>query len=474
MDLETKIIDNLLFDMEFASKVIPFTKAEYFSDDNCKIVIKTIVNFYNHWGTTPTKDEIKIELGTVRGLSDKQLQNACQFVDQITRDNSDRKWLIKTTEKYYQDKALMNAVINSADILSGPNKQDTNLILKNVQDALAVSFDTNLGHDYFRDAQKRYESYHNVEDKVSWGITSLDRITGGGISKKNLVCAVAPPGSGKSAFMCCIASNAIRAGMNVLYISMEMSEERIAERIDANLFGEKIPVIRNMTLKTYNDTIDNIKKKAHGRLIIKEYPTSGANVNHFKNLLNELKLKQGFIADLMIVDYLNICASARVKAGQTNSYGINKAISEELRGLAVENNLAMLTATQTNRSGFNNSDFEMTEIGESIGITHIMDFIFALIRNESLDENNQIILKQLKNRYGDLTMQPTITLNSNRDKMMFYDNDDCVRDNPNPQMFQPERRVVPVNNVAVQSQSGNINRYNVKSQPKNDFSKFKF
>ena len=467
MNLESKILDNLIYDNAYASKVIPFLKSEYFVNPTNGIVVEEIVKFYNKYSGTPTKDELKIELHNRPKLSDKALAEALEVVDGIKKDNSDEKWIVEKTEEYFKGRALENAVVSSAEILDGSSKiKDRNQILMKIQEALAVSFDSNLGHNYFDDVDGRYESYHRVEDKISWGIKSLDDITNGGISKKNLVCAVAPTGSGKSLFMCAIASNAIRQGLNVLYISMEMSEIRVAERIDANLMNDCIYNIHKLDLKQYTSRIESLKKKKHGRLIIKEYPTSGANTNHFKSLMNELKLKQGFVPDLGVVDYMNICSSSRVSPGQTNSYGYIKAISEELRGMAVEYNVAVMTATQTNRNGFNNSNIDITDTSESIGITYIMDFMFALIRTEALDDNNEIQIKQLKNRYGDLTKKPWFTLKVNRDKMMISD----VDAPPNPMTFEPTKKVVP--NVDIKTHSGFT--YQDKAKPKSDFDKFTF
>lgn len=291
------------------------------------------------------------------------------------------------------------------------------------------------------------------------------------MSKKNLICAVAPSGSGKSSFMCCVASNALRQGLNVLYISMEMSETRIAERIDANLMNAPIEQVQRMDLQTYTTNLNAIReKKKMGKLIIKEFPTSGAGANHFKALLNELKLKSGLIFDLVIVDYLNICSSSRVSAGQTNSYGYIKAISEELRGLAVEYNCAVLTATQTNRSGFNNSDIDITSTSESVGLVFVLDFMFALIRTDALDANDQIMFKQLKNRYADLNKRPFVILNVNRDKMTYYDANVSDPNAPDTSFWQPEKRVVP----KVETDIGNGVKVKQQAQPKNDFSKFRF
>lgn len=683
MQFEDKIIANILYDDEFANKVVPYTKDEYF-DGNYKTIIRTIVDFYIKYGTTPTKDELKIEIGQLKGLTDHALKEINDTIDAITRDHSDKKWLIETTEKFYRDRSLTNAIISGATILEKKGK-DTNKILDMVQKALSVSFDSNLGHDYFANANDRFDAYHIKEDKIPTGISTFDKITLGGFSRKSLNCVIASTGchgkgtkvfltdqtiknvedvvvgdqligpdgdrrqvlelrrgidtmyqikprygrsytvnghhivplidittnqyvektvnqlvnedlskyviiyndkeiefdrgltieqryqilgeflnksprylqinyvidligksdleyimtiagslgihpichyvgingvdhwyvclmgencknipktwhdrathnnnyhrqhftitkvgddqpyygfvvdkdhlyysddwvlqhnSGKTLLMCSTACDVIRQGYNVLYISLEMSEVRIAERMDANLLKLTIPSLGRISLQQYSDRIDDLKRHKHGKLMIKEFPTSTASVLHFKNLLNELRLKHDFVPDLICVDYINLMTSSRYKPGQTNSYGMVKAISEELRGLAVEYNVAILTATQTNRAGINNSDIEMTEVSDSIGITFTLDMMFALIRNEELDKLNQVAIKQLKNRYSDLNNIPYFYLGIDRDTMRVYDLDQPQVIEPSPQTFMPAR--------------------SVGSKPKNDFSKFTF
>jgi len=417
--LDDKIITNLLFNTDYARKVIPFLKTDYFEGER-KIIVDEIIKFYGKYSDIPTKDALLIELERRRGINESTMRTLKEYVASYTKDNSNYDWLVKSTERFCQDRAMCNAIVHGAEMLNA-HSEDLNGIYRMVTDALAVSFESDIGHDYFNDIDKRYELYHQSEDKISWGIESLDRITNGGMSKKNLLCCIAPTGSGKSLFMCAIASNCVRLGYNVLYVSLEMSEQRVAERIDANFMGERINKIQNMELTDYKNRCEKLKAKARGRLIIKEFPTSGANVNHFKSLLNDLRLKKNFVPDLIVVDYLNICSSARIKAGQTNSYGFIKAISEELRGLAVEQNVAILTATQVNRQGFESSDIDMSNVSESFGLTYVLDMFFALIRTPALDELNQISIKQLKNRYSDPTEEPQLTLGINRDHMMIYD-----------------------------------------------------
>ena len=473
-NLECKIISNLMYNSEFAGKVVPYTKGEYFEDYG--EIAEEICKFFNKYGQSPTKSELKIEIRTRKGLTDKAVNLLMDRIDAIpTGDKSDFQWLMEKTEKFYQTRAMANAVINGAELIDRGDEQ-SGQILKMVEDALSVSFDNHIGLDYFEDVERRYEMYHTVEDKVSWGIPSLDRITVGGMSKKTATCCVASTGSGKSAMMCAISANVIRQGKNVLYISMEMSEDRVAERIDANLMNDTVYNVRNMNYKSYIASANKLKEKAYGRLIIREFPTSAAGVTQFKVLLKDLKTKKHFVPDLVVVDYMNICCSSRLKQGQTNSYGYIKAISEELRGLAVEYNVALLTATQTNRNGFNNSDVELTDISESIGSTHVMDMIFALIRTEALDDMGQIEIKQLKNRYSDPAKEPTIQLGFDRQKMKLYDLDSKENiNNPShysstiPTQSKPMQTVTPssADDVPWKIDTGD-------NAPKNDFSSFQF
>ena len=810
MQFEDKIIENVLFDEQYANKILPYTKSDYF-EGNYKVIIDQIVKFFVQYNTTPTRDELKIEIANRRGLTDQQLNEIHELIDSYKQDNSDREWLIKTTEKFYQERSLTGAIINGASILE-KGGQNTNEILKLVQDALSVSFDSNLGHDYFDNAHDRFDAYHVKEDKIPTGMETFDRITLGGFSRKSLNCVIASSGchakgtkivmadgsyknvedvqvgdrlvgyngqyrtvlelrrgnqtmyritpirgnafivngdhilalhrsgtdeihnisvtdyiksskwfknqhylwknhkpvnfehqsklpiepyfmgiwlgdgstdsvvittkqpeiveylndfadrhdyqvnryvntasetsynyricrkigskkqhelmeafasiginignrktrektkceekfipeeylkssvkdrfellaglldtdgykhesfyeysskskqlvndiarlagslgftysfyqrevngtvyyrislfgdialipckvgykksnfvrkqnkdphalsftveeigqdeyygflldgdhlyydgnwvlnhnSGKSLFMVSVACNALREGYNVLYLTLEMSEVRIAERMDANLLDVTIPSLSRISLKQYTDRVDDLKKKKHGRLIIKEFPTSTASVLHFKNLLNELKLKQGFIPDLIVVDYINLMMSSRYKPGQTNSYGMVKAISEELRGLAVETNTTVLTATQTNRSGFNNSDIEMTEVSDSIGLIFTLDMLFALIRTEALDQANQVMFKQLKNRYSDLNQLPMFQMGIDRDHMRIYDFDNPPQSSASN--FEPQRK--PVGSTMQEVAPGVIKEKTIA--PKNDFSKFTF
>jgi replicative DNA helicase len=440
-NLELTIIANLLYSKDYATKVIPYLKKSYFSKHNDTIV-EEITKFFANYSTVPSKKELIIEINTRKGIDPEDAEAMMKVVEMLDEhpfsEESSERWIYDKTEKFCQERALINAITDCAEIVAEKNetKREKNKgrIFDIVKDALAVSFDESIGLDYFRDIERRWAMYHTSEDKISWGIKELDDISNGGISKKNLVCVVAPTGSGKSLFMCSIASNAIKNGNNVLYITLEMSEDRVAERIDSNLYGESIDSIRNMDEVKYKTKAEELAKRDMGRLIIREYPTGGANANHFRKLLTELKNQQNFVPDLIVVDYLNICSSSRYLPAQVNSYGIIKAISEELRGLAVEYNTAVLTATQTNRSGINNSDLEMTEVSESIATAFILDMFIALIRTDTLDEQGQILIKQLKNRYSDLTKNRTFCLGIDRDRMTIYSLDSAYNYN-NPTRF---------------------------------------
>lgn len=463
---EDKIIENIIYDREYAFKVLPYTKKEYFSE-NYNIIVQHLIDFFAEYGSTPSKDELHIDINSCRGITDKQLNDINRLIDRFHKDDSDRQWLIERTEKFYRDRSLTNAIIASADILE-KGASNTNEILKLVQDALAVNFDSNLGHDYFRDFNAQYESYHKHEDKITTGVPCLDDVTLGGFSRKSLNCFIAPSGHGKSLMLISTACNAIRSGYNALYITLELSELSLVQRFDANMMNVTIPSLYNVSLKQYTNNIDKLKQQNLGRLVVKEFPTSTATVLMFKNLLNELKLKQGFIPDIICVDYINLMASCRYKAGNVNSYAMVKAISEELRGLAVEFNVAIVTATQTNRNGVNNGDFDVTDVSDSFGLVFTLDTMFALIRTEGLDEAGQILLKQLKNRYSDLNRRPTMQLGLDMDHMRIYDlNDDPYR--TRPEQFEPQRKVVP---QAKQPTEYKLN--NNPAKPKNDFSKFNF
>ena len=421
--VEFLILRNLLYNEEYVRKVIPFIKSEYFEDYNQKVVFEEIVNFVEKYNQTLTQEVLCIETEKRQDINDSSFQEITKLISSLQNTPSEFNWLIDTTEKWCRDRAIYLALMESIQLADG--KDDTkgrDAIPTILSDALAVSFDTNVGHDYLTDYEERYESYHKKEDKIPFDLEYFDKITKGGLPNKTLNIALAGTGVGKSLFMCHVASSVLLQGKNVLYITLEMAEEKIAERIDANLLNVPIQDITDLPKVMFEDKVTNIAQKTQGTLIIKEYPTASAHSGHFKALLQELALKKSFKPDIIFVDYLNICASSRYRAGSNvNSYSYIKAIAEELRGLAVEANLPIVSATQTTRSGYGSSDVELTDTSESFGLPATADLMFALISTEDLEPLNQIMVKQLKNRYNDPTVNKRFIVGIDRAKMRLYD-----------------------------------------------------
>lgn len=422
MRFEQKLLTNLIHNEEFARKVIPFLDTSYFHQQSEKVIAESIIKFFTKYNKQPTTDIINIELQQLDTISDKELNECIELINQFKKDDSDLRWLIQKTEEFCKNKAIYNAIVRGIKIIEGKDtKLSQDAIPKILSDALAVSFDTDIGHDYIDDADLRFDFYRKVEEKISFDLDLMNTITNGGLSRKSLNVILAGTGAGKSLFMCHTAANALSQGNNVLYITLEMAEERIAERIDANLFDINIDQLKSLDQEKYQNRIKQIASKTHGKLIIKEYPTAAAHSGHFRALIEELKVKRQFIPDLLIIDYLNICSSARIKLGTSaNTYMFVKAIAEELRGLAVEYNVPLLTATQTNRTGFDNSDVNITDTSESFGLPATSDLMFALIRTEQLDVVNQILIKQLKNRYSDPASNKRFAIGVDREKMKLY------------------------------------------------------
>jgi replicative DNA helicase len=424
--LEQTILKNLVYNEDYARKVLPFIHPEYFQDNIEKIVFKEVFNFINEYKNLPTYEALVINLNEKKNLTEPEVKSA---IDLLTKINSEKneptelKWLTEQTEKFCQDKAIFNAIMESVNILDDKqHKKSKGEIPKLLSDALSVSFDSNIGHDYMQDADERYESYHRVESRVKFDLDLFNKITKGGLPVKTLNIALAGTGVGKSLFMCHVAASCISQGLNVLYITMEMAEEKIAERIDANLLNVTLNDLHKLSKEEYDRKFAHLRSKTHGKLIIKEYPTASASVLHFRALLNDLALKRTFKPDIIFIDYLNICCSARIKPGSNiNSYTYIKSIAEELRGLAVENNLPIVSATQTTRSGFTSSDPGLEDTSESFGLPATADFMFALIANEQLDALNQIMVKQLKNRYNDPSHYKRFVVGIDRAKMRLYD-----------------------------------------------------
>ena len=421
--VEFLILRNLLHNEEYARKVIPFIKSEYFEDQNQKIIFEEVLNFIQEYNQLPTKEVLCIETekrSDINETSFKEIINIIQNLDDIVVELG---WVINTTEKWCRDRAIYLALMESIHIADGKDdKKNRDSIPSILSDALAVSFDNHVGHDYLLDYEQRYELYHKKEDKIEFDLEYFNKITKGGLPNKTLNIALAGTGVGKSLFMCHVASSVLLQGRNVLYITLEMAEEKIAERIDANLLNVPIQDIADLPKQMFETKVTNLAKKTQGTLIIKEYPTASAHSGHFKSLLNELALKKSFRPDIIFIDYLNICASSRYKGNlSVNSYSYIKAIAEELRGLAVEFNVPIVSATQTTRSGYGSSDVELTDTSESFGLPATADLMFALISTEELEELGQILVKQLKNRYNDPTIHKRFVVGIDRAKMRLYD-----------------------------------------------------
>ena len=424
--LEQTIIKNLIYNEEYVRKVLPFIRPDYFSDNAEKIVFKEIFEFINQYKNPPTHEALVINFTEKKNLTEPQVQEAIELLNKVHSDKdepTETQWLIEQTEKFCQDKAIYNAIMESVSILDSKSEKRTKgEIPQLLSDALGVSFDNNIGHDYTQDYDSRYDSYHKVESRIRFDLDLFNKITKGGLPVKTLNIALAGTGVGKSLFMCHVAAGNLSQGQNVLYITMEMAEEKIAERIDANLLNIDLDELRTISKEDYTRKFSALKSKTQGKLIIKEYPTASASVLHFRALLNDLALKKNFKPDIIFIDYLNICCSARIKPGaNVNSYSYIKAIAEELRGLAVEFCVPIVSATQTTRSGFSNSDPGLEDTSESFGLPATADFMFALVSNEELEALNQILVKQLKNRYGDPNLYKRFVLGIDRAKMRLYD-----------------------------------------------------
>ena len=421
--IELLILRNLIYNEEYTRKVIPFIKDEYFEEQNQKIIFQEISSFIEKYNKLATKEILSIEVEKRSDINDTSFKEIVDIISSLEDEVGEIEWLIDSTEKWCRDRAIYLALMESIQLADGKDdSKGRDAIPSILSDALAVSFDNHVGHDYLQDYEKRFESYHRKEDRIPFDLEYFNKITKGGLPNKTLNIALAGTGVGKSLFMCHVASSALIEGKNVLYITLEMAEEKIAERIDANLLNVNIQDITDLPKPMFDSKVEALGKKTQGTLIIKEYPTASAHSGHFKSLLNELALKKSFRPDIIFIDYLNICASSRYRAnGNVNSYSYIKAIAEELRGLAVEANLPIVSATQTTRSGFGSSDVELTDTSESFGLPATADLMFALISTEELEALNQILVKQLKNRYNDPTVRKRFVVGIDRAKMRLYD-----------------------------------------------------
>jgi len=454
--IETTILRNLIYNEEYSRKVIPFIEPTYFEQRSEKVIFEEITQFIVNYGSAITIEALNIEVENRTDLNESEIRDTREVCNSLDDSPVDHQWLLDTTEKWCRDRAIYLALMESISIADGQDeKKSRDAIPSILSDALAVSFDNNIGHDYLQNYEERYEFYHKKEDKIPFDLEYFNKITKGGLPNKTLNIALAGTGVGKSLFMCHQASSVLLQGRNVLYITMEMAEEKIAERIDANLLNVPIQDLTDLPKSTFENKVTKLSEKTQGRLIIKEYPTASAHSGHFKALLNELALKKSFRPDIIFIDYLNICASSRYRqGGSINSYSYIKSIAEELRGLACEAEVPIVSATQTTRSGYGSSDVDLTDTSESFGLPATADLMFALISTEELEQLGQIMVKQLKNRYNDLAVNKRFIVGIDRSKMRLYDCEQTAQ-----------------NDIL---DSGQEEEYNNDEKPKKSFEGFKF
>ena len=420
--IEKTTLKNLLYNEDYTRKVLPFLKPEYFEDRSERIVFSEIQKFIDQYNKRPTKETLQIDIGKRKDLNEDEYKRIVELISTLNKEEIDLDWLVNTTEKFCKDRAVHNAVLSGIKILDKKDTKRTPEAIPHIlSEALAVSFDKSVGHDYIEDAEARFKFYHTKEKRYQFDLDYMNRITKGGVPSKTLNIALAGTGVGKSLFMCHVASSYLLQGLNVLYITLEMAEERIAERIDANLLDVTMEDLHEMPQQLYEGKMTKLREKTQGQLIVKEYPTASAHSGHFKSLMNELALKKSFRPDVIFIDYLNICASSRFKGGNISSYFYVKAIAEELRGLAVEFNVPIFSATQTTRTGFVSTDIGLEDTSESFGLPATADFMFALISNEELEALGQMKVKQLKNRYNDPSINRAFIVGVDRAKMRLYD-----------------------------------------------------
>ena len=454
--VEFLILRSLLHNEEYLRKALPFLKDEYFEDEDQKVVYQEILSFTTEYNELPTKEVLSIEVEKRKDINEDQFKKIAHLISHLDDEPAEFDWLLNTTEKWCRERAIYLALVESIGIADGQSKDKTpDAIPSILSDALAVSFDNHVGHDYLEDYLERYEAYNRKENRIPFDLEYFNKITKGGLPNKTLNIALAGTGVGKSLFMCHMAASVLLQNKNVLYITMEMAEEKIAERIDANLLNVNIQEVAELPKQMFETKVNNLAKKTQGTLIIKEYPTASAHSGHFTSLLNELALKKSFRPDIIFIDYLNICASERYRAGSNvNSYTVVKAIAEELRGLACEANVPIVSATQTTRSGYGSSDVELTDTSESFGLPATADLMFALISTEELESLGQILVKQLKNRYNDANVYKRFVIGIDRSKMRLYDCEQSAQDDL--------------------LESKNDEEYNNEDKPKKSFEGFKF
>lgn len=439
------VLRNLFNNEGYLRQVLPFLKKDYFANEE-RIIFEKVDEFVNNYNSLPSFEAIDIACQNDKNITEKQFESVEELIQELKEptETKSEEWLLDKTEEFCRERAIYNSIMQSIKIIDGTDKNlSRDSIPSLLQEALAVCFDSSVGHDYFEDADARYEFYTRKENKIEFDIDFLNKITNGGLSKKTLSIILASTGVGKSLVMCHFASSWLKKGLNVLYITLEMAEERIAERIDANLLDYDISTLKDIPRDAFNGRVQKILNKTTGKLVVKEYPTSSAHVNHFRTLLKELELKKKFRPDVILIDYLNICASSRYKPGAlVNSYQLIKGIAEEIRGLAVEFDVPIISATQTNREGYGNSDIDLTETSESIGLPMTVDLMLALISTEELEKLNQIMVKQLKNRYDNPNKHKRFVIGIDRSRMRLYNLEDSAQINI---MKAPEPVSTPTN-----------------------------
>ena len=462
--IEHSILGNLIEDEEYSRAIIPFLKPSYFSGTELKIY-ELIDSFITKYNARPTKEALKISIDSLEDLDEKEFVSLNRLIDDLEIDpNTNRQFLIEETEKFAKEKSLLNALREAISIFDNKEKKNVNQIPQLLQDALSVSFDPSVGTEYFENVEQRYEEYHKPKNKLPIGLEYFDKIWDGGLVPKSMAIIIAPTGIGKSLFMCDFAAKHLMMGKNVMYFSMEMSEHQLEQRIEHNLLNVTKNELMDMSKETLIRRVARVKEKTLGRLIIKEFPSGGASVAHFKHCIQEARIKKNFVPDVIYVDYLNICASVRMKmGGSVNSYILIKAVAEELRGIAQEYGIPLITATQTNRDGMNSSDIDMTNTSESIGITHTCDYMVALISSEEMEQLGQIMVKQLKNRYGDKNYYNKFVVGIDRPRMKLYD----------VELSAQEELITDDRPVMEQTDFGTEDRERKRSKPRRGFGDFK-
>ena len=430
--LEKTILSNLIFNDDYSRRVFPYIKEEYFEENSIKKVFSTYAEYVEKYKESPSLEALKISLDKRKDLNENFYKDVMGIVDELKVDeNTNNEWLVEETEKFCQNRDLYNSIRKSILILDGQDKElDKGSIPKLLSDSLGISFDSSVGHDFLEDFEGRFEYYHRKEERLPFDLDLLNKITKGGLPRKSMTVLLATTGGGKSLCKCHMSASNLMYGKNVLYITMELAEEEVARRIDANIMDITLDEVKELSLKTFQTRMSRYKSKTTGKLVIKEYPTGSAHAGHFRHLINELRMKKNFVPDVIFVDYLNICASSRVRgAAAANSYTLVKSIAEEIRGLAMEFNSAIVTSSQFNRDGYGNSDVDLTNTSESMGITHTADAIIGLISSEDLESRGQLMLKQLKNRWGDIGYYRRFVVGIDRSRMKLYNLEDNAQDN---------------------------------------------